>query len=106
MDSCFVDEIKKRDVTTASAGCPGTDEVLVPAAKDGDEQASELRVSDFSLRTQLLCSPAMGHAAVSAFGQHTPVTILPPCFRLNNLPEIQVGMSSALFEMRRRSWVQ
>src|SRR5271167_4879758 len=36
---CFVDEINKRDVTTASAGGPGADEVLVAAAKDGDEQA-------------------------------------------------------------------
>src|SRR5271165_5520742 len=39
MGSCFVDEINKRDVTTASAGGPGADEVLVAAAKDGDEQA-------------------------------------------------------------------
>jgi len=39
MGSCFVDEINKRDVTAASAGGPDADEVLVAAAKDGDEQA-------------------------------------------------------------------
>ena len=39
MGSCFVDEINKRDVTTASAGGPGADEVLIAAAKDGDKQA-------------------------------------------------------------------
>lgn len=39
IDSCFVDEINKRDVTTSSARGPGADEVLVAAAKDGDEQA-------------------------------------------------------------------
>ena len=105
MDACFVDEIKKRDATTVSAGCPGAEEVLV-TAKGRDEQASEVRATDFSLKAQLPCSPAMGHAAVSAFGQHTPVTNLPAYFRLNNLPDTQVGMSSALFKMRRRSWVR
>jgi RNA polymerase sigma-70 factor (ECF subfamily) len=44
MGSCFVDEINKRDVTTASAGGPGADEVLVAAAKDGDEQAFEVLI--------------------------------------------------------------
>lgn len=39
MGSCFVDEINKRDVITASAGGPGADEVLIAAAKDGDKQA-------------------------------------------------------------------
>jgi RNA polymerase sigma-70 factor (ECF subfamily) len=44
MGSCFVDEINKRDVTTASAGGAGADEVLVAAAKDGDEQAFEVLI--------------------------------------------------------------
>ncbi len=39
MGSCFVDEINKRDVTTAAAGGPGANEVLVAPPKDGDEQA-------------------------------------------------------------------
>jgi RNA polymerase sigma-70 factor (ECF subfamily) len=39
MGFCCVDEIDKRHVTSASVGDPGTDEALVAAAKDGDEQA-------------------------------------------------------------------
>jgi RNA polymerase sigma-70 factor, ECF subfamily len=39
MVSCFVNKINKRDVTTASTSGPVADDVLVAAAKDGDEHA-------------------------------------------------------------------
>lgn len=47
MGSSFVDEINKRDVTTASLGDLGADEALVAAAKGGDEVAFETVVKRY-----------------------------------------------------------
>jgi hypothetical protein len=54
MGSCFVDEIDKRGVTTASTGGPGADEALVAAAKDGDEQAFGVLIERDHQRTLAL----------------------------------------------------